>query len=956
MPSNPTIQLAESPSSKIGALALAVLDARPEANTMVFDNELRYVVARGSALARHGFPEATFEGQLAADALGPERWAIFEPLYRAALRGQMHSLEVLSPADRHSWYLVDVAPLRGRGGAIIGGVSFAVDITERKRAEAIKEQLAAIVESSDDAVLAKTLEGRILSWNGGAERMYGYTAEEAIGSHISFLCPPGREDEIPAIIGRLVESGRVDHFETVRQRKDGSVIDVSLTVSPVVDASGRAVGASTIARDVTERKREDEEFRLRAVLESAQDAVVIVSSDGRILRINRQTEELFGYEREELTGRLVEVLMAERFRRPHPGHRKGYFAAPEARPMGAELKLYAVRKDGTEFPAEVRLNPMQTRGGTLVSAAIRDVTERERVETALRESEERFRRAFDEALIGMAMLDPSGRFVGVNDALCAITGYTREQLEATSLNAITHPDDLDKQERELAHTLAGDGTGYRSQTRLVNAGKHSMWVAMQATLLRDAEDRPLRFLAQIQDITDQRRHEERLRHLADHDALTGLLNRRSFEREIEGHNARVARYGGGGAAIVLDLDHFKFINDTLGHSAGDEAITRAAIVLRSRLRETDVLARLGGDEFAMLLPEADAPKALVVVRELLDALRAETVELGPHARALTASAGIALFGSEPELSGGDVMMNADLAMYDAKDAGRDHAELYSGSGQGSSRMKGRITWAQRIGGALQHDGFTLLAQPIVDLTTGRVSQYELLLRMRDEHGDLIPPGTFLYTAERLGMVKEIDRWVTQQAITLLADRHSRGEELTLEVNLSGLSIGDPELLALISRELESTSFPPHNLIFEITETAAVINMPRAAQFARDLTRLGCRFALDDFGAGYGSFYYLKHLPFDLLKIDGEFVKGCRYSGTDRLLIKAAVDIATGMGKRTVAEYVGDEQTVRVLTRLGVDYGQGYHFGPAAPLSSIPRGAPDRTGHQATISGAATTAP
>ena len=205
--------------------------------------------------------------------------------------------------------------------------------------------------------------------------------------------------------------------------------------------------------------------------------------------------------------------------------------------------------------------------------------------------------------------------------------------------------------------------------------------------------------------------------------------------------------------------------------------------------------------------------------------------------------------------------------------------------------------------------------------------------MADERGDLIPPSSFLYVAERLGMIREIDRWVTEQAITLLAERHARGEELTLEVNLSGLSIGDPELLELVSRELERSGVNPDNLIFEVTETAAVVNMTRAGQFARDLTRLGCRFTLDDFGAGYGSFYYLKHLPFDFLKIDGEFVKGCTTSDTDRLLIKAAVDIATGMGKQTIAECVGDDETVRVLRELGVDYGQGYHLGRPSPLAA-----------------------
>jgi diguanylate cyclase (GGDEF)-like protein/PAS domain S-box-containing protein len=549
----------------------------------------------------------------------------------------------------------------------------------------------------------------------------------------------------------------------------------------------------------------------------------------------------------------------------------------------------------------------------------------------LLEAQELFHRVFDEAPIGMAMLDLELRFEGVNDALCQITGYSREQLEATGPEAITDPDDLGKHDREIAALIAGDADGFRCEKRFVHAGRGPVWVAVQMTVLRDADARPLRLIAQIQDITDRRSSEERLVYLADHDPLTGLLNRRSFERELDAHRMREARYGGRGAMIMLDLDHFKFINDTLGHPAGDEAIITASRVLASRLRGTDVLARLGGDEFAVLLPTADSAQARLVADELLGALRSETVELGRHARPLAASAGIALFESTEALSGEDVLVNADLAMYDAKISGRDRIELYAPDEPGGSRMKGRLTWAQRIGGALQHDGFTLLAQPIVELATGRTTQHELLLRMRDEHGEHVLPGSFLYIAERLGMVQEIDRWVTTQAINLLAEHRDDGEELTLEVNLSGLSVGDPELLALVSRELERTGVAPRSLIFEITETAAVVNMPRAAQFIRDLNELGCRFALDDFGAGYGSFYYLKHLPFDFLKIDGEFVKNCRTSATDRLLLKAAVDIAAGMGKRTIAEFVGDQETVRLLANLGVDYGQGFHLGHPEPL-------------------------
>jgi diguanylate cyclase (GGDEF)-like protein/PAS domain S-box-containing protein len=790
-------------------------------------------------------------------------------------------------------------------------------VVSRKRSTVVptnpkigEQSLRRMIHENADGMLVIDPDGVVRFANPAAERLLGRPARSLEGSQLGFPAVPDEPSEIEVLVG---ESPRTAEMRAVMIEWEGE---------PALLGS---------LRDVTDRKRAEAKFR--GLLESAPYAVLIVDERGRVVLANAQAEVLLGYTHSELLELTVESLIPERFREPHADYVKRFFDDPHPRPMKVGLELYALRRDGREIPVEISLGPLEAAEGTLVSAAIQDVSQLKRAETVLREAEERFRRAFEEAPIGMAMLHPDGRFVQVNDALCDITGYSRDQLEATSLDAITHPDDLGTEEQEISRLLTGETAGHRLEKRLVHAAQRPVLVAMQATLLRDSAGDPLSILAQIQDITDRRRYEDRLRHLADHDALTGLLNRRSFEREVEAHRARTERYGGGGATIMLDLDHFKFINDTLGHSAGDETIARAANVLRSRLRETDTLARLGGDEFAVLLPRADAPTALLVAQELLEALRAETVELGGHPRPLSASAGIALFESGEDFRDDDVLVKADLAMYDAKNAGRDRAELYATDEHESSGMKGRVTWAQRIGEALHHGGFTLLAQPIVDLATGHTSQHELLLRMRDERGDLVPPGAFLYIAERLGMVQEIDRWVTEQAISLVADGRRRGQELTLEVNLSGLSIGDPQLLALISRELKRTNVPPQNLIFEVTETAAVINITRAGQFARSLTRLGCRFALDDFGAGYGSFYYLKHLPFDFLKIDGEFVKGCRNSQTDRLLIKAAVDIAAGMGKRTIAEFVGDQQTTRLLARLGVDYGQGFHLGRPAPLES-----------------------
>jgi EAL domain-containing protein (putative c-di-GMP-specific phosphodiesterase class I) len=285
------------------------------------------------------------------------------------------------------------------------------------------------------------------------------------------------------------------------------------------------------------------------------------------------------------------------------------------------------------------------------------------------------------------------------------------------------------------------------------------------------------------------------------------------------------------------------------------------------------------------------------------------------------------------LSAEDVLVNADLAMYDAKEAGRDRAATYSSQERGASRMEARITWAERIREALEEDRFTLYAQPIVELASGEVRQHELLLRMLDEQGEVIPPVAFIGIAERFDLMQDIDRWVVARAIRHMGEQKAAGRDLVFEVNISGSSTGDPELLRIIEHELADTGVDPVNLVLEVTETTAVANILRAQQFAARLAELGCRFALDDFGAGFGSFYYLKHLPFDLLKIDGEFVRSCTTSTTDQLLIRAAVDIARGLGKKTIAEYVGDEATVELLRELGVDYAQGFHIGRPGPLAA-----------------------
>jgi len=552
-------------------------------------------------------------------------------------------------------------------------------------------------------------------------------------------------------------------------------------------------------------------------------------------------------------------------------------------------------------------------------------------QTELERANTRFRAAFEETPIGIAVATLDGRFTEVNEALCVMLGRTREQLLGISVFDLTSRDEQAESAEAMRALLAGEIAVRRSERRYRRGDGGEVWCSLRTVLVRDDGGAPSHFVAQVEDVTERRRAAEALAQLADQDPLTGIHNRRAFQTELE----RFVERGETGAVVVFDLDHFKDINDTLGHGAGDEIVARVARLLGRRLRKTDVLARLGGDEFAAILVGVDRAEALRVTEELLRVVRDQSVLVDPgHPIGLTASAGMVLFEEDCALSAEELIVSADIAMYDAKGGGRDRVAISVEMEERQAQMTERMAWSQRMRIALERDGFVLFQQPVVDLATGLPKSHELLLRMRGDDGELIPPAAFLPIAEQSGLIVEIDRWVTRQAIETLARQLERGSPLRLAVNLSGASVSDPEMLELIERLLEGRHLPRGSLIFEVTETAAIVNIDHARAFAARLAELGCELALDDFGAGFGSFYYLKRLPFDYLKIDGDFIRQLTSSREDQLVVRAIVQIAQGLGKRTVAEFVGDQETLLLLRELGVDDGQGFHLGKPAPLELL----------------------
>jgi diguanylate cyclase (GGDEF)-like protein/PAS domain S-box-containing protein len=442
----------------------------------------------------------------------------------------------------------------------------------------------------------------------------------------------------------------------------------------------------------------------------------------------------------------------------------------------------------------------------------------------------------------------------------------------------------------------------------------------------------VRSLAAIgHDIRDRKREEARLRQMAEQDSLTGLANRVSFEHALTRHVDYAARYGSAGCVIALGIDSFKYVNEALGAAGGDEILAGVADLIGGRLRKTDVLARVGGDVFGILIHAADRTRAISLADELLGIARRHPFVIDGEGIRITMSAGVTSLDGR-QVVGAELLAEAETAMSRAKEAGRDRVSGFDASGR--TEMDERRAWTERVRLATERGLFVLVSQPIIDIEKKEATQHEILLRMRDDGGGLVPPVEFLATAERFGLIGGIDRWVTQQAVRLIAAHNADGHDLKLEVNLSGQTMGDARFPDEVRRELKSSGIDPASLVFEVTETAAVADMDHARQFAQSLAKVGCRFALDDFGAGYASFYYLKHLPISYLKIDGEFVKELPTSRTDQMIVKAVVEACHGMGIKTIAEFVTDQATMDMVTELGVDFAQGYHLGKPQPVSAL----------------------
>jgi diguanylate cyclase (GGDEF)-like protein/PAS domain S-box-containing protein len=584
----------------------------------------------------------------------------------------------------------------------------------------------------------------------------------------------------------------------------------------------------------------------------------------------------------------------------------------------AEIRAQ-VRRNGDGAPFECRcritrptgeIRYIEARGrrsGTRLQASIQDVTVRRAGEERVRRSEARHRLVVESAQDGIWLLDDDRRTIFLNRRMGEILG--RPPQDVLGRDPIEFTDAAGQELITQARDARGADEAGQYEARFVQPDGTIVSTVVSVSPLRDEHSNG--FVIVVTDMTERMLLEAGLRRAADEDALTGLASRSRFESAI----AERAALGGGFAIAMIDIDHIKFVNDSYGHSAGDELLCHAARAMKGALRETDLLARFGGDEFGILLATADEDSAIAAANRVLQTLRDD------RWRGLsrqTASAGVAIACSKAPANPADLLKAADLALYEAKTAGRDRCVLYRGHDAG-------LAWVDEVRAAIDEERLTLFSQRLFPLGAG-AEREELLVRMLDANGEILPPSAFIPTAEQFGLIADLDLWVVGRAIELAR----RGR--SVEVNISGASLGEHAITDLVA-DAVADGLDPSLMVFEITETAAVRNLAEARLFAQSLTGLGCGVALDDFGTGYGSLTYLRHLPVTQIKIDIDFVRDLATDAEARRMVKAIVGMAKTLGKETVAEGVEDLAVIPILREIGVDFAQGYALHRPEPVDA-----------------------
>lgn len=682
----------------------------------------------------------------------------------------------------------------------------------------------------------------------------------------------------------------------------------------------------------TKELRMSEEMFSR-ILESAPDAIVVVNREGEILLANEQAEKIFGHNKNELVGKHHNILVPERILEKHDKLMMDYFEKVKLRPMGIGMELLGRRKDGSEFPVEISLSPVATEKGMLIISIVRDITLKKQSEYELK----KFLSAIEQSVNIVFITSSKGDIEFVNPMFEQITGYSKEEAIGKNPKILASGEMTKEQYEEMWNTIIS-GKTWRGLSKNKKKNGEYYWCNCLTFPISDENGEVTQFLAIQEDITEKIKAEEKVKYLTSYDELTGLVNRARFMELMRGWILQSQPGNKKGALLLIGIDGFRFVNERYGQSIGDVLLNHVSRLFENILKEIgrkyikeaereSIIGRLGGDEFAIFLSCRDEEEVIKFSNELL--LRLEKFSFIEVPANLTASIGI-VFYPKHGTSRKDLFVKADIAMYHAKELGRNRTYLYNPEDHTLEDVHSRLDWKNHILKALKEDRFTPWFQPILDIREDKIHHYEALARMHAEDGSIILPGKFIEVSERFGLIGAIDKVITEKVMKFQAELYRQGRDLNFGMNLSGKDLGNEEFIMFLQSKISETGADPKHLIFEITETAAIQNLDMAIKSIRRLKSMGCNLSLDDFGVGFTSFVYLKEMQVDYIKIDGSFIRELNKNLSDQIFVKAIKDVAKGLGIKTVAEFVENQETLKLLREYGVDYAQGYFIGKPSP--------------------------
>lgn len=666
---------------------------------------------------------------------------------------------------------------------------------------------------------------------------------------------------------------------------------------------------------------------LQSVLSYSAESIITVNRDGVIENFNPAAEKLFGYDHQDIIGKNVKSLVPERFyeRFDEYVHRELRLAQRNMIVNGAET--VGRHRQGYDISIIVHVTEMYVDGRQLFLGMVSDDRERRNMLDSIKAREQRLQSILDNTAEGIITFNTAGKIETWNQSAEALFGWVEEDVVGRSIAHYISPDDIEYREDYIQQfTRLRLRKFIDSEGELTGYHKDGSAFPVSVKIGDMKLNSEVKYTALVADITERKSMMTNLRYLAEHDELTGLYNRSYFHKELERavnfvKNSTEAIY----ALLYIDLDNFKYVNDTLGHAAGDKILVDVTRIFQRRVRRSDVLARLGGDEFVLLLSEIEKEDAKIIAEDYRMQMSEYVLHYEGKTIDIGCSIGVALITGRTE-SVRVVMSQADVACHFAKRAGRNRVHLYSEKDECDvENMSLDMGWSHQIKMAIEKNRFKLAIQPIVKTSNAELECYEVLVRMVAEDNSLIMPSAFIPSAERFGLASNLDKWVIEHSIAYLAEVRKRVPSVKFSINVSAQSLTELSAIELIPSLLDKFNLDPNALIFEVTETTAISNMDQAVRFLRDLNKMGCRTSIDDFGSGMASFAYLRELPVDIVKIDGRFVKNMTNSIVDQSMVKAMNEIAHALGKETVAEFVEDQTHYQLCSAIGIDYVQGYYF-------------------------------